>query len=94
MPVISECEHHAKFGGHTFILDTGWSMQLGKIADAVLTMEKIEDFQTLLQSHTIISAQCQIQYLHASSSNFKRHNFLNPKHTLNYGLNFVIPASY
>ena len=45
-------------------MDTGWSMQLGKIADAVLTMEKIEGFQTL-QSHTIISAQCQIQYLHA-----------------------------
>ena len=41
-------------------MDTGWSMQLGKIADAVLTMDKIGGFQTL-QSHTIISAQCQIQ---------------------------------
>jgi hypothetical protein len=59
MPIISECEHYAKCGGIIF-LDTGWSMQLGKIADAVLIMEKFEGFQ-VLQSHIIISAQCQIQ---------------------------------
>jgi hypothetical protein len=60
MPIIGECEHHAKFGGLIFILDTEWRMQLGKIADADLIMEKFEGFQ-ILQSHIIISAQCQIQ---------------------------------
>jgi hypothetical protein len=60
MPIIGECEHHAKFGGLIFILDTGWRMQLGKIADADLIMEKFEDFQNL-RLHTILSDKCQIQ---------------------------------